>query len=57
MRSIKFYEWKVQKGGEKSVFHFMMLSQQLPERIERKDEAILVNISEPWSKKDTANQH
>jgi hypothetical protein len=40
MRSIKFYEWKVQKVGEKSVFHFMMLSQQSPEGIERREEPI-----------------
>jgi hypothetical protein len=34
-------------GGERRVVHFTMLSQQSPERTERKEEAIIVNIFEP----------
>jgi hypothetical protein len=46
MSSVKIHEWKVQKGGERSVVHFTMLSQQSPEGTDRKEEAIMVNISE-----------
>jgi hypothetical protein len=54
---MKIHEWKVQKGGERSVAHFMMLSQQSSEGNERKEEAIMVNTVEPLSKEDRANQY
>lgn len=36
MNSMKIHEWKVQKGGEKSVVHFTMLFQLSPEGTQRK---------------------